>query len=365
MAEVPFLASPGRGVPERGHSPNLPWDMWVLIGIATLLTLTASLAYGYHYRTAGRFLVSTDNATIQAASTTISPRVSGHIAEVLVKDNEPVHAGQVLARLDDRDYRTAVAAGQADVQAGQNAINYVEHEIKAQQLALTQAHAIVTADHAALISAQEHSGHRQEIARTRGGPPQDVQRRSDDLLQKAAAFARDTSTMDASETQFEALKAALAQERAALLRRQVALRQAGLNLSYTTITSPISGTTGVWAQPVGQYVRPGTRLTMVVPLDSVYVIANYKQTQITDIQPGQPATVATDMFPGTLVYGSVDSIAPATEEHLNSQSRDNGIGDFSETVQHVPVKIVIDPSNPLLGQLRPGVSVEATINTHE
>jgi membrane fusion protein (multidrug efflux system) len=364
MQGFPFLATPGRSVPKRRHPRNPPWDVQVLIGIVILLMLIPIAGYGYHYSRIGRYLVSTDDATVQAASVIISPAVSGHIVEVLVRDNQPVHAGQVLARMDDRDYRITFAAAQANVQAAQAAINCVQLEIEAQRLVLSQAHATVTADQAAITFTQEQSGRHEQIARVRGGAPKDVPRRSDDILQEKAALARDTATMDLSEKQAEALKATLARAQATLLQRQMALRQADLNLSYTTIASPISGTIGVWTPRVGQYVQPGTRLTVVVPLDSVYVIANYKETQITDIQQGQPVAVAVDMLPGTFVHGTVDSIAPATEEEFALLSTDNDTGNSSKTVRHVPVKIMIDPSDPLLGQLRPGMTVEPTINTH-
>jgi membrane fusion protein (multidrug efflux system) len=362
MEGFPFLVTPGGGMPERRHSGTLPWDVQVLTGIAILLTLIAIVAYSYHHWSAGRFLVSTDDATVHAASVVISARVSGHV-QVLVKDNQPIRAGQMLARIDDRDYRTAVAAAHANVEAAQAAINCMEQELEVQRLAVTQAHATVDADQAALTSAQEQSGRYEQIARMRRGAPQDVQQRSDDNHQKEAVLARDTATMDVSEIQAEALKAALARARATLLQRQVVLRQADLNLSYTTITSPIAGTIGVWTPRVGRHVQPGTRLTVVVPLDSLYVIANYKETRIADIRPGQPVAIAVDMFAGTFVHGTVDSIAPATEEELDLQSPTNGTGNFIKTVQHVPVKIMIDPSDPLLDHLRPGMSVESTINT--
>lgn len=363
MKGSPFLVNPRRGMPERGHPHTLPWDEQVLTGIAILLALIAIVAYGYSHRTAGRFLVSTDDATVQAASVIISPRVSGSIVQVLVKDDQPVRAGQMLARIDDRDYRTAVAVAQANVQAAQAAINRMQQELEVQRLAVTQAYATVEADQAALTSVREEPGRYGQIARVRGGAPQDVQQRRDDNHQKQAVLARDTATMDMSEMQAEALKAALARARATLSQWQVALRQADLNLSYTTITSPIAGTIGVWTPRVGRDVQPGTRLTVVVPLDSMYVIANYKETQITDVRRGQPVAIAVAMFPGTVAHGTVDSIAPATKEELSPQSPNTGTGSFIKTVQHVPVKITIDPSDPLLGHLHPGMSVESTINT--
>jgi membrane fusion protein, multidrug efflux system len=141
------------------------------------------------------------------------------------------------------------------------------------------------------------------------------------------------------------------------------MHQAELNVSYTTITSPIDGTVGARSLRAGQYVQAGTQLMAVVPLSAVYVIANYKETQLTDVYAGQTVTITVDTFPDATVRGLVDSIGPASGQEFALLPPDNATGNFTKIVQRVPVKIAIDPADPLIGRLRPGMSVEPTIDT--
>ena len=168
----------------------------------------------------------------------------------------------------------------------------------------------------------------------------------------------------AAEKQVDVLQAQVARAKAALAQRQGELRQAELNESYTTITAPLDGTVGARTLRVGQYVQAGTQLMAVVPLQNVYVTANYKETQLTDVRAGQPVTLGVDTYPGAVVHGVVDSIAPASGQEFALLPPDNATGNFTKIVQRVPVKITIDPKDPLVGRLRPGMSVEPTIDTN-
>jgi len=166
-----------------------------------------------------------------------------------------------------------------------------------------------------------------------------------------------------AQKQVDVLRAKLESAQAMLAQREAADHQAELNLSYTNIVAPTDGTVGVRTLRVGQYVQAGTQLMAVVPLQAVYVTANYKETQLTDVRPGQPATISVDMFPDTVVHGHVDSIAPASGEEFALLPPDNATGNFTKIVQRIPVKIVVDRHDPLAGMLRPGMSVEPTIDT--
>jgi membrane fusion protein (multidrug efflux system) len=159
------------------------------------------------------------------------------------------------------------------------------------------------------------------------------------------------------------LRAQVVKAEATLAQRQAMQHQAELNLSYTVITAPIDGTVGVRTLRVGQYVQAGTQLMALVPLQAVYVSANYKETQLTDVRPGQPVTIGVDMFPDTVVHGHVDSIAPAAGQEFSLLPPDNATGNFTKIVQRIPVRIVIERGDPLAGMLRPGMSVEPTIDT--
>jgi membrane fusion protein (multidrug efflux system) len=184
-----------------------------------------------------------------------------------------------------------------------------------------------------------------------------------DIREKDAALQHDTAVVSAAEKQIGVFEAQLAQAKAALAQQQAMEHQAELNLSYTTITAPVDGTVGVRTLRVGEYVQAGTQLMAVVPLQAVYIVANYEETQLTDVRAGQPVTIDVDTFPGTPVHGFVDSIAPASGQEFALLPPDNATGNFTKIVQRIPVKIVADKADPLFGRLRPGMSVEPTIDT--
>jgi membrane fusion protein, multidrug efflux system len=353
---------PGEGI--TAGKRRRPWPLrQILIGLAAFLALIGITAYGRYYWDVGRFLVSTDDAYVQAHSVIISPQVSGYIVAVPVNDNQPVHAGQVLARIDPRDYETALAAARANVQAAQASIDNLEQQIGAQRLAVEQARATVTADQAALTFSQQQYGRYSQLARVGAGALQESQQWSTQIRENQAALARDTVAVSVAQKQIEVLAAALAQAKATLAQKQAALHQAELNLGYATITAPVDGTVGVRTVRVGPYVQAGTQLMAVVPLHAVYVTGNYKETQLTDVHAGHPVTIDVDTFPGVTVHGIVNSIAPASGEEFALLPPDNATGNFTKIVQRIPVKITIDPHDPLLGRLRPGMSVEPTIDT--
>jgi membrane fusion protein, multidrug efflux system len=335
----------------------------ILVGAGAIALLTAAGLYGQYWWTTGRFLVSTDDAYLQADNVIISPKVTGYIASVLVADNQPVHAGQVLARIDDRDYHAALAAAQADVDAQAARSDDLTQQIAEQQLLVTEARATVEADRAALTFANQDYARYATLARSGAETAQAAQQAASNLQQKQAALDHDTAAVAATAKQIDVLHTQLAEARAILAQKQAGLRQAELNLEYTTITSPVDGTVTARSLRVGQYVQAGTQLMAVVPLQAVYVTANYKETQLTDVHPGQPVTLEVDTFPGVAVRGVVNSVAPASGQEFALLPPDNATGNFTKIVQRVPVKITIDPHDPLLGQLRPGMSVEPTIDT--
>jgi membrane fusion protein, multidrug efflux system len=356
------LARPGVGISaaERSRRPSL---RQALAGISALVVLIGLGIYGRYYWTTGRFLVSTDDATVAADSVIISPKVSGYLSEVLVDDNQAVHAGQTLARIDDRDYLTALAAARANVDAAQAAIDNLERRIVQQRLAIVEAQAAVTTDQAALAFSQQQYGRYSSLARTGAATVQDSQQWQADQREKEAALARDSAAVGVAQQQVDVLGSQLSQAKATLAQQQAMLHQAELNVSYTTIVAPVDGTVGDRTLRVGQYVQAGTQLMAVVPLQAVYITANYKETQLTDVRPGQPVTIDVDTFPGTTVHGHVDSLAPASGQEFALLPPDNATGNFTKIVQRIPVKIVVDANDPLANLLRPGMSVEPTIDT--
>ncbi|MBV8704401.1 MAG: HlyD family secretion protein [Acetobacteraceae bacterium] len=337
----------------------------ILVAAGAIGLLVAAGLYGQYWWTTGRFLVATDDAYLQADNVIISPKVSGYVAQVLVGDNQPVRAGQVLARIDDRDYRAALEAAQADVAAQKASIDNLTQQAAEQRLLIAEARATVEADRAALVFARQDYERYATLSKSGAGTVQAAQQSTSNVQQKQAALDHDTAAVAAAEKQVDVLATQLAQARATLAQRQAALRQAELNLGYTTITSPIDGAVAARTLRVGQYVQAGTQLMAEVPLQAVYVNANYKETQLTDVHAGQPVTLEVDTFPGTTVRGVVDSIAPASGQEFALLPPDNATGNFTKIVQRVPVKITIDPHDPLIGRLRPGMSVEPTIDTKQ
>jgi membrane fusion protein, multidrug efflux system len=359
------LPEAGREVAGPATARGRRWPVRrVLTGLAALILLSGLGYYGHYYWTTGRYLVSTDDATVDADSVVISPKISGYLAEAAVEDNQTVHAGQILARIDDRDFRTAVAGAQANVDSAQAAIQHLQQQIDQQHLQVVATQAAVAADQAALTFSRQQEARFASLARTGAGTIQESQQWQADISEKEAALSRDIAQVGVAQKQIDVFGTALDQAKAALAQQQAALRQADLNLSYTTITAPVDGTVGDRTLRVGQYVQAGTDLMEVVPLSAVYVTANYKETQLTDVLPGQPVTIAVDMFPDAVVHGVINSIAPASGEEFALLPPDNATGNYTKIVQRLPVKISIDPHDRLLGRLRPGMSVEPTIDTH-
>jgi membrane fusion protein, multidrug efflux system len=324
---------------------------------------TAHADYGRYYWTTGRYLVSTDDAYVDVHSAMISPKVSGYISDVPVNDNQPVKAGQVIARIDPRDYQTALDQARADVAAAQATIDTLTQQVAQQNLTVEQARQQVASDRAALVYSRQDFRRYTDLARTGYGTVRRAQQAQSDVVQKQAKLDSDKAGIASAEKQISVLQAQLEQARAALAQQQAKDHQAELNLSYTTITAPFDGTVGVRTLQVGQFVQPGTQLMAVVPLHAVYVTANYMETQLTDVRPGQPVAIAVDTFPGTVLYGHVESVAPASGQQFALLPPDNVTGNFTKIVQRIPVKIALDADDPLAGRLRPGMSVEPTIDT--
>jgi membrane fusion protein (multidrug efflux system) len=184
-----------------------------------------------------------------------------------------------------------------------------------------------------------------------------------DVREKDATEQHDSAVIAAAEKQIDVFEAELAQADALLAQQQASERQAELNLSYTTITAPLDGSVGVRTLRIGEYVQAGTQLMAVVPLQAVYITANYKETQLTDVRPGQPVTIDVDTFPGTTVHGHVDSLAPASGQEFALLPPDNATGNFTKVVQRVGVKIALDDAGALAELLRPGLSVVASVRT--
>jgi membrane fusion protein (multidrug efflux system) len=327
----------------------------------TAVALLAGVAwYGWDYWTVGRFLVSTDDAYVKADNTTIAPKVSGYLSEVLAGDNERVAAGQVLARIDDRDFKVALEQAKADVAAAEAAVVSKRAQLEVQQAVIAAAKATIEVDTATQTFASQENKRYTDLAATGYGSVQNAQSAQSRNAGAQAAILRDTANLASALKQVELLKAEIAQATAATARASALQRQAELNLGYTTITAPIDGIVGNRTLRTGQFVQAGTQLMSLVPATGAYVVANFKETQLTAVRKGQPVDIAVDMFPGQMVHGHVDSLAPASGQEFALLPPDNATGNFTKVVQRIPVKIALDMTSI---DLRPGMSVIPTIET--
>ena len=335
----------------------------LLMAGAAVAVLAGAAWYGFDYWTVGRYLVSTDDAYVKADSTTVAPKVSGYLHEVLVADNEPVRAGQVLARIDARDFNVALDQAKADVAAAHAAIASKQAQLGVQQAVIDAARATVDVDTATVTFAAQENKRYTDLAATGFGSVQNAQQAQSRNAGAQAAIARDTANLASAVKQVDLLKAEIVQANAALARAQALQNQAELNLEYTSIVAPIDGVVGNRSLRIGQFVQAGTQLMSVVPVAGVYVVANFKETQLTDVRKGQAVEIAVDIFPGQIVHGHVDSIAPASGQEFALLPPDNATGNFTKVVQRIPVKIALDPDEGSAVELRPGMSVIPTVET--
>jgi membrane fusion protein (multidrug efflux system) len=332
------------------------------LALALSLGIAGAVDFGYGYLTTGRYLESTDDAYVKADSTIVSPKVSGYIAQVLVGDNEPVKAGQLLARIDDRDFRTALDQAHADVAASEAAVRNLDAQIALQQPVIAQETADVAGAEANLQFAQQEQARYDGLMKTGSGTVQRAQQTDAALREKIAQLQHGKSGLLAAQRKVDVLTTDRAKALAQLDRARAVEAQMALNLSYTRITAPVEGTVGARTLRVGQFVQAGTQLMAVVPLEAVYVVANFKETQLTHVRNGQPVEIRIDSFHGTRLRGHVDSLSPASGLEFALLPPDNATGNFTKIVQRVPVKIVLDDHN-LSGLLRPGMSAEPIVDT--
>src|SRR5450631_2910723 len=335
----------------------------LLMAGAAVAALAGAGWYGFDYWTAGRYLVSTDDAYVKADNTTVAPKVSGYLHEVLVGDNERVRAGQVLARIDERDFNVALDQARADVAAAQAAIASKQAQLGVQQTVIDAARATVDVDNATVTFAAQENKRYTDLAASGFGSVQNAQQAQSRNAGAQAAIARDTANLASALKQVDLLKAEIVQANAAMARAEAVQSQAELNLEYTSIVAPINGVVGNRSLRIGQFVQAGTQLMSVVPVAGAYVVANFKETQLTDVRAGQAVEIAVDTFPGQIVHGHVDSIAPASGQEFALLPPDNATGNFTKVVQRIPVKIALDLDEGSVVELRPGMSVIPTVET--
>ena len=319
------------------------------------MLLVAALIGGTLWYVQARHFESTDDAFVDARQFSVAPRVAGVVTEVHVADNKSVKEGDVLFRIDPRDYNIAVAQQTAALEQAEAQIGNVDAQIESQKAQVEVADAQLQQSNAALVFAQQEEGRALELVQRGAGTLQTEQQRRSSLTQAQADLARSKAGLSAAQRQVASLRA---QRRSAEANRDAAaaqLDQAKLNLSYTEVRAAQPGTIARLTGAVGQYVQVGQAVTMYVP-DRLWVTANFKETQITDMRPGQKVDLRIDAYPGRKIEGHVDSIQPGSGTAFSLLPAENATGNYVKVVQRVPVKIVFDtiPDDVTLG---PGMSV--------
>ncbi len=336
----------------------------VMLSGALLAGVIIAAQTSYERLVVNRYFQETDNAFVKADFTAIAPKVSGYIKHILVNDNATVKAGQLLARIDDRDFQIALSQAMADLEASKAAIDNVDAQIVLQRSLVDQSEAALNASRAAFGFAQAEAERSQKLIVNGAATQSRVEQSSSVRDQAEAAVKRDEATVVATRNRIPVLATQRSQAEAQRHRVEAQVAQAELNLSYTKIVAPVDGTVGARSLRIGQLVNAGTQLMVLVPLNATYVVANFKETQLSDIRPGQPVRLHIDSFPAIEINGRVESISPGSGSEFSLLPTDNATGNFTKIVQRVPVKIAIE-EHSLVGRLRSGMSVVSRIDTAE
>ena len=352
------VAVPVRG--KIGAPPSL--KKLALAGAALIVALGASWYATEWWRT-GRFIEVTDDAYAGANVTAVSPHVAGFVTQILVGDNQHVAAGQVLLRLDDRDFAAALDHATAVVAGHRAALAGLQAKLLLQQTLVRQAEAELAAKTATASFAAQDEARYRALAFTPAGSRQNAERA---LANGEAAQANSNAAaaaLSAARQQLSVLDAAIAEARAGVAQAEADRETARLNLGYTEIRSPIDGYVGNRAAQVGAYVSSGAYLLSVIPARGLWIDANFKEDQLSSLRPGQPASVVADVLPGKVFHGHVQSLAPGTGALFSVIPAENATGNFTKIVQRVPVRIALDDGDVRLGALRPGLSMTVSVDT--
>jgi membrane fusion protein (multidrug efflux system) len=304
---------------------------------------------------------TTNDAYVTADFTLVAPRVPGQLSEVLVEDNQQVKAGQLLVRIDDRDFQAALMSAQADVAAAKASVANYEAEIARQPALVDQARATLRADDAALEYARANASRYRNLSEAGAGTTQEQQHATSALAEELAQQARNRAVLVATEQNLDVLRTQRDKAAGSLAHAEAVLEQAKLNLSYTEIRAPVDGKVGRRSARVGAFVTTGAPLLAIVPLSNAYIVANFQENQLTKMRPGDAVRIKVDTFPGVVIQGHVDSLAPATGVSFAPIAPDNATGNFTKIVQRVPVKITIDRGQQAASELSVGLSVEAEV----
>jgi membrane fusion protein, multidrug efflux system len=368
VAPKPANQPPSSPAAPAAKPPVHPGGFWSRFAIPLFAVVVAlafiALATLRWDEWVGRAVIqTTDDAYIKADTTRLSSRVAGAVLTVAVQDFQRVKAGDLLVQIDPADYEAQVAQAEAGVAGAQAAFDNLANQIELQYATIAQGDAQQVSAQAQEVEARQEQERQQSLTQTEAGTRQKLE-------QATAAYARAQADVRASRAviaqerhQLEVLSGTRKQRAADIAAAKATLTAARLKLGYTRVTASFDGVVGEREVQPNDYVNIGTNLIDVVPLPDVYIIANYKETQLTRVKPGQPVDVTVDSFPNERLHGRVERIAPASGSQFALLPPDNATGNFTKVVQRIPVRIQIEKGQPLLERLLPGMSVVTAINT--
>lgn len=305
---------------------------------------------------------TTDDAYVQADFTFVAPQVSGTVDQVLIKDNQRVQKGDLIATIDNRDFVVALDSAKAQANSAKASVASLQAKLTYQDSLVQQAQAAVEADTASLKLAQLNLKRYTNLATDGSGTVQAREEAQAKLAIQKANLHKNQAGLAAAKQQIEILRADIEKAKAVHVQAKARVVDAELKLSYTQITAPIDGIVGQKSVRVGAYVNPGSPLLVVVPLEKVFVSANYRETQLANVKVGQEVEIKVDALPGKILRGHVDSLSPASGVSYSAIGAHNATGNFTKIVQRLPVKISLDANQPALKQLRVGMSVVPSIS---
>jgi membrane fusion protein (multidrug efflux system) len=361
IAEPPVAptVSAATAAPKSGKRKKM-----VLMGGGLALALAAA-SYGVHYILVGRFLVSTDDAYVRVNATTLGARVSGHVATILSGDNTLVRAGEVVFKIDDGDYRIAVNAARTRIETQQATIERIGRQVSAQESAVEQAKAQLASAEAGLKRAGLDYDRQQALSNKGFASRATFEQSEAGRDQGVAGVKSSQAAYDTAVSNVEVTKAQQAEARAQLAELQTSLAKAERDLDFTSVRAPVDGTFSNRLVNTGDFIVVGQRLGNVVPLNDVFIDANFKETQLNRIRPGQPVTISVDAYGHRKFAAVVDSISPAAGSVFTLLPPDNATGNFTKIVQRLPVRLRVPSDVARQNLLRAGMSVYATVDTRE
>lgn len=361
-APAPSQAPAAASAAAKPAAPKSPRKKRILLGIGALAAV-AAVYYGVNYYLVGRFIVSTDDAYVRANNSTLGARVAGHIAEIVPGDNTLVKAGQILFKIDDGDYKIAVDAARRKIDTQNATIERIGRQIGAQASAVEQAQAQLASADAAANRAQLEFDRQQTLSKQGFASRSVYETSQSNRDQTDASVKAAKAAIDSAKSAVDVTKAQQQEARAQLQELRSSLDKAERDLAFTEVKAPVDGIFSNRLVNLGDFITTGQRLANIVPLNDVYIDANFKETQLRRLKPGQPVSIELDADSSRKIEGTVDSLSPAAGAVFTLLPPDNATGNFTKIVQRVPVRIRVPADVAKQNVLRAGMSVYVRVNT--